>query len=147
MKKHPLLLILLLFLVYACKEESKPLPYTQVNFSIQPDSPLYPSLNTVGGFAMLTANYPSRGIIVYRLNSTTFMAYERTCPYDADACCTQDTCTRLVVQDNALLISDPCCGSEFLILDGSVSTGPSTYPLKQYAADYDGTNLHIYENR
>lgn len=105
---------------------------------------MYPELNTVGGFVTLTANYPSRGIIVYRLSTNTFMAYERSCPYDANACCTQDTCSRLVVDADALRITDPCCQSKFLIIDGSVSKGPATYPLKQYKADYSGGTLHIY---
>ncbi len=145
-KLFSIIFSILLFIgfVYACKEDAKPLPYTNVNINIQPNSPLYPSLNTVGGFAMLTANYPSRGVIVYRLSSSQFLAYERTCPHDADACCNQDTCTRLVVESSGLEVIDPCCGSKFLIIDGSVASGPSNYPLKQYAADYDGDILHIY---
>ncbi len=146
MKLSSITLSILLFigLVYACKEDAQPLPYTHVNINIRPDSPLYPSLNTVGGFAMLTANYPSRGVIVYRLSNNEFLAFERTCPHDADACCNQDTCTRLIVENNGLEVSDPCCSSKFLIIDGTVASGPSKYPLKQYVADYNGDILHIY---
>ncbi|MCD6179957.1 MAG: hypothetical protein J7K39_08635 [Bacteroidales bacterium] len=137
-------LVLSLFLVDCQKDAYTPLPYVEVNIQIFPNSTQYLDLNAVGGFIYLTANYPSRGIIVYRVGAADFVAFERTCPHDPDECCTGNVCSRLVVEDNRLYISDPCCGSVYLILDGSNVSGPSQYPLKQYHTSYDGTVLRIF---
>jgi len=128
-----------------CKKENEdPLPYAYVNIRIEPNSTLYINLNTVGGYEYLTANSPSRGIIVYRISTVDFVAFERTCPNDPDACCSEEGCSRLYVDDGGLIIKDDCCGSTYLILDGSNVEGPSVKPLKQYNTSFDGKTLHIY---
>jgi len=136
---------ILLFLVTCQKEAYTPLPHVEVNIQIFPNSTQFLDLNAVGGFVYLTANYPSRGVIVYRISPNDFIAFERTCPHDPDACCTDNECSRLVVDDSRLTISDSCCGSVYLILDGSNISGPSEYPLKQYYTSYDGTTLRIFD--
>lgn len=136
---------IVLFFTSCQKDAYTPLPFVEVNIQIFPNSTQYYELNSLGGFVYLTANFPSRGIIVYRLNQTDFMAFERTCPHDPDACCEGTECARLVVDENRLFISDPCCGSVYLILDGSNESGPSQYNLKQYHTSYDGYTLHIFD--
>jgi hypothetical protein len=140
------LLILLMLALFTshCKKENGPLPFAVVNISIEPNSTQFINLNAVGGHEYITANPPSRGIIVYRLSVNDFMAFERTCPYDPDGCCTTSSCTRLVVEDDGIIVTDSCCGSTYLILDGSNVTGPSVTPLKQYNTTYNGKTLHIY---
>ena len=138
-------LFLILMLTGCQKEAYTPLPFVEVNIQIFPNSTQYFNLNSIGGFEYLTANSPSRGIIVYRINQEEFVAFERTCPHDPDACCTEAGCARLVVEENSFMISDSCCGSLYLILDGSNISGPSQYPLKQYHTSYDGTTLHIFD--
>ena len=144
--KTPLLVLLLLvfFLSNQCEKEDDPLPYAVVNITIEPNSTQYINLNTSGGHEYLTANYPSRGIVVYRINLTDFVAFERTCPHDPDACCTTEGCSRIVVESDGIILSDDCCGSTYLILDGSNVAGPSVKPLKQYRTSFDGRYLHIY---
>jgi nitrite reductase/ring-hydroxylating ferredoxin subunit len=127
-----------------CQKEDDPLPFAVVNIRIEPNSTLYINLNTVGGHEYITANSPSRGIIVYRISVNDFVAFERTCPHDPDACCTETSCSRLVVEDDGIIITDPCCESTYLILDGSNVAGVSVKPLKQYNTSYDGKILHIY---
>lgn len=143
--KTALITLLFISLVACQKDTYTPLPFVEVNIQLFPNSTQYLDLNAVGGFVYLTANYPSRGIIVYRLGTTDFVAFERTCPHDPDACCEGDQCSRLVVQESRLTIIDPCCESTYLILDGSNISGPSQYPLKQYHTSYDGTTLRIYD--
>jgi len=127
------------------KDKQDPLPYAIVNIRIEPNSTIYINLNTVGGYEYLTAEYPSRGIIVYRISTTDFVAFERTCPFDPDACCDDENgCSRLYVDESGLIIKDDCCGSTYLILDGSNVEGPSVRPLKQYNTSFDGKTLHIY---
>ena len=137
---------MVLFLVTCQKEAYTPLPHVDVNIQIFPNSIQYLSLNSIGGYEYLTANPPSRGIIVYRIDQSSFVAFERTCPYDPEGCCEGTQCSRLVVDDESpFLISDPCCGSLYLILDGSNVSGPSQYPLKQYHTSFDGISLRIYD--
>ncbi len=144
-KKAVFSLLLIFFLTGCQKDAYTPLPFVEVNIQIFPDSLQYLELNSAGGFVYLTANYPSRGILVYRLNQTEFIAFERTCPYDPDGCCEGNQCSRLVMDDSRMTVSDACCGSVYLILDGSNVSGPSHYPLKQYHTSYDGNSLRIYD--
>ena len=44
--------------------------------------------------------------------------------------------------DNITLV-DTCCGSKFIVVDGSVINGPAGLPLQRYQTYYDGTTLHI----
>lgn len=138
-------LFLIFFLAGCQKEAYTPLPFVEVNIQIFPNSPQYFNLNSNGGFEYLLANPPSRGIIVYRTLPNEFIAFERTCPHDPDACCSGSECARLVVDESRLTISDSCCGSIYLILDGSNISGPSQYRLKQYHTSYDGTTLRIFD--
>ncbi len=115
-----------------------------VNINIDPNSTQFINLNVVGGYEYITANPPSRGIIVYRTSVNDFKAFERTCPHDPDACCDENSCSRIVVEEDGLLMKDDCCGSTYLILDGSNVAGPSVERLRQYRTSYNGETLHIY---
>lgn len=137
-------LILFAILATQCVKEDDPLPFAVVNIRIEPNSTQYINLNTVGGHEYLTANFPSRGVLVYRIGVSEFVAFERTCPHDPDACCDETGCSRLTVEDDGIIIKDACCESTYLILDGSNVAGPSVKPLKQYFTSYDGKTLHIY---
>jgi len=141
----PLLgLLFAALLITQCKKEDAPLPFAVVNIRIEPNSTQFINLNTVGGHEYLTANPPSRGVIVYRISVDEFVAFERTCPHDPDACCDENSCSRLNVEEDGIIIKDACCESTYLILDGSNVSGPSVKPLKQYFTSYNGKILHIY---
>lgn len=139
------LLFLFAFITTQChKSKQPPLPFAVVNITIEPNSTQFINLNTVGGHEYLTADHPSRGVLVFRVDENTFKAYERTCPHDPNACC-DEGCSRLYVPDNEVfLIKDDCCGSIYSILDGSNISGPSVYPLKEFFTSYNGKTLHIY---
>jgi nitrite reductase/ring-hydroxylating ferredoxin subunit len=119
-------------------------PDTYIDIFIQPNTLDYiPD----GGFVYVTANPPSRGIIVYRPFHEQFMVYERICPYDPYACCNPENaydCSALLVETSGIIAVDTCCGSRYLLTDGSVIEGPSVCPLYQYRAEYDGIYLHIF---
>jgi hypothetical protein len=46
------------------------------------------------------------------------------------------------MSDNAT-IKDTICNSVFSIIDGTLQSGPSQFPLYQYGAYYDGTMVKI----
>ncbi|UYZ62515.1 Rieske (2Fe-2S) protein [Hymenobacter weizhouensis] len=77
-----------------------------------------------------------RGIIVVRQNASSFLAFERNCPYQP-----LDTCARIKI-DPFLRLYDPCCQSQFS-LQGQVQAGPATRPLRQYNTSLSGNLLTI----
>jgi nitrite reductase/ring-hydroxylating ferredoxin subunit len=137
-KFSPLLLFIFLFLTMTtCKKDKDEIPSVSVNILIDPNSTQYLPLNSTGGYVYLTGGV--KGIIVYRLSMNEFMAYERDCPYQPS-----NSCAQVEVEPSGLTLVDSCCGSKFIITDGSVINGPANRSLKYYNNTYDGNMLHIY---
>ena len=121
------------------------IPVTQQNQNTKPNTKNYTVDLSLPQFAALNApnnyvyipNVGVRGLIVYRASWAQFNAYDRSCPYQ-----TATSCAPIVVI-NAFTCSDTCknCGSQFNLTTGSVSKGPSNYPLTAYQTTFDGTSL------
>ena len=77
-----------------------------------------------------------RGIVVVRQNASSYLAFERTCPYQP-----QDTCSRVKVEP-FLRLYDPCCKSQFSFT-GQPESGPATLPLRRYSTALSGNILTI----
>jgi hypothetical protein len=136
-----------LFLISCNGNDDPPIDIGYVNFYIYPNSTQYLPLNSVGGYAYVTANEPSRGIIIYRATLDEFKAFERTPTYKPDSCCITEPvlkCTRLIVDESALFADDTCSGSRYFLLDGSVVQGPASYPMVQYNTRFDGEVLYVF---
>jgi nitrite reductase/ring-hydroxylating ferredoxin subunit len=125
-------------LVTSCKKDQVGgVPPTAVDISININLPAYADLAVPGGWLYLTGG--SQGIIVYRVNNDEFVAMDRHCPYQPQNGC------KVVVDDTQVIARDTaCCGSAYLIIDGSVSQGPSSFGLKRYNTLFNGTTLRIY---
>ncbi|MBN1198908.1 MAG: hypothetical protein JXA23_06130 [Bacteroidales bacterium] len=133
-------LIIISVLVFAsCKKENEQpvIPEVYVNFSINPNSTEYLELTHPGGFVTVTGGY--RGIILYRIMTDEFLAYERTCPWDP-----WEEGARIELDVTGTIAKCPVCGSQYIITDGSPISGPSVYLLKQYHTLYDGNLLYVY---
>ena len=136
--KYLFFFFLSISLLISCKGyKHETIPNVSVNFTIYPDDVTYMRLNYIGGYEYFTVGVA--GIIVYRVDMSNFMAYDRACPYDW-----QENDAWLEVEESGLTIIDKHCGSRFNILDGSVISGPSPYRLKYYKTAYDGKKLRIY---
>lgn len=149
MKKYLIFWIILTtaFMLDGCKkEEQNPnIPNVFINITIDPNSTIYQELNTAGGWLYLTSTSPSRGIIVYRIDQTQFVAYDRMPPNDPDKCCDDDgNCSRLVVGDYYPFAKDECNNISYLLLNGSIFEGEGKYPLIQYNTSYNGQLLRIF---
>jgi len=132
-----LILLLCIFLLNSCKEDEN-IPYVPVNISIDVYDALYGDISVVGGYMYITGGY--KGIIIYRKSQEEFVTIERACPYKPLL-----DCERLAVDDSTLLfVKDDCCGSRFLITDGSIINGPATKPAKLHNNNFDGRYLYIY---
>ncbi len=133
------LIIVCCFLLAASCRKARPggVPLTNVNISINVNNPSYADIAVTGGWLYLSGG--SQGIIVYRSSPDDFVAMDRHCPYQTAELC------RVIVDDSNIIARDTaCCQSAFLILDGSVSEGPSALPLQRYNTSFNGTTLRIY---
>jgi nitrite reductase/ring-hydroxylating ferredoxin subunit len=111
------------------------IPTVYVNFELYPNS-----INPIPVSTWIYVNDQGyRGIIVYRYDQNTFLAYERTCPYDPEK-----ECAVVEADESSITAVDSCCMSRFLLTDGSPFAGPATLPLKQYQTVYDGMVLRVY---
>lgn len=133
-------IILFVFISSCGKNENQ-----QQNQGLIPNVPvdIWLQPNTIDYMPAGTWRYENdqgyRGIIIYRLDQATFMAYERTCPFDPN-----EECARVDVDPSSFTLIDSCCMSRYNIIDGSPVSGPSPYALKQYFTEYDGNWLRVY---
>lgn len=124
-------------LFVSCKKDEETIPNVSVNIVISTTDPSYNDLNAVGGWIYLTGG--SRGIIIYRYSIDEFMAFDRHCTYEPT-----ESCAVVEVDLSGIIAEDLCCGSQFLLTDGSVIDGPASVPLKFYQTTFDGNNLYVY---
>lgn len=134
--KIRIIYILLLFLFLQCDDEHQRIPYVYVNIQKTIDDPELNSLLIPGNYVYLTGGV--NGIILYRLNSDEFLAWERTCAYEPNKNC------RVEVDNTNIYCECPCCESSYLILDGTPNQGPTEYPLKSYQTSFDGFYIRIF---
>jgi hypothetical protein len=140
LKKWASVFFLAIPLLFSCKKNSSAtitgVPNVAVNFSVDITNPLYANLSAVGGWVYVTGGYD--GIIVYRQSTTTFLAFDRGCPYD----CESNSKSIVAVQSNNIFATCPVCGTQYAVNSGTVSNkGPGTLALKQYNATFDGSNI------
>ena len=113
-----------------------------VNYTILSNSAIFFPLNTIGGSTYVPYIDPStgiKGIIIYRISQTQFIAFERSCTYDG---C--DNLKSMVwSQTGSTTCKDSICGSIFNLLDGTVQKGPANIPLYQYHINWNGSQLNI----
>ena len=127
-------LLVCIVLCLSCKnDEEAPIAY--VNFTIDPNSPMYSNLNTVGGYEYLVGGY--RGVVVFRYSWDEFLAYERACPKDNETAVIVDSTSSVILQC-------PKCGTKFIYTDGTPIEGPAKSALRSYSTHYDGSTLHVY---
>ena len=133
------LLLLSLVVVSSCNKNKNRVPYVPIDLYLNITLPSYTNLNVIGGWVYVSGG--SKGLIVYRQTSETFMIYDRHCTYDINAACAPAS-----VDSTNLSISCDCDGSQYQLYDGAVINGPATYSLQQYQSIYDGlaNTLHIY---
>jgi len=124
--------------------DAEPLiPYAPVNLSINVTNQQYAALRVDNGAITLPVKGPAgdggvKGVIVVRQNASTFLAFERNCPYRP-----YDACALVSLDRNSrLFMRDSCCNSQF-DLKGQITGGPTPRPLKQYSTSLQGSLLNI----
>lgn len=134
-----------LFLSSGCEKYAQnPIPDVFVNFTINilydgefiqlqaQNNSMVITNNTIG---VLALGYDNNGVIVYNAGGE-FYAFDRTCPFDYPKSIVVDA------DPNSGLATCPECGSIFVFPSRGAPTtsGPSTFPLKEYKAFYNPNN-------
>jgi len=128
--------------VAACSPDlfDEPIPYVPFpDIVLSLGLPENAALQTNGGFRVLTsAQGGVQGIIVYRVSSTQFIAYERNCSFTPN-----EACVTVEAHSSGLFMIDPCCNSTFDFATGNPTGGPAWRPLRQYETFFSGGQLTI----
>jgi len=120
-------------------DESSNVPNVSVNITININTSTYNALTKIGGVVNISGGY--RGILLYRVNSGTIVAFDRTCTYDIS-----DVNGIVQSQTNGTAICLEC-GSTYNLVNGNVYSGPTTIGLKSYNASFNtGTGILTVTN-
>ena len=125
-------------LILSCNDDNKNgnIPLVEVYFEINLNDPDYIKLKNIGGWEYI--NGGSRGIILYRVSNEQIKAYDRHCTFQPSS-----TCALVSVDASNISASDICCGSSFLLNNGSVTRPPATFPLIEYNTSINGYSLTV----
>jgi len=136
--KNWLYIITIPLLLFGCsKNEEQNIPLVRVDVTIYTNNPSFNAISVPGTWTYI--NGGSRGIIIYRVSNDEFRAYDRHCTYDSG-----NSCALVSVDNTNITGIDECCGSTFILTDGTVTKGPASLSLKQYQTSFDGAVLRIY---
>jgi len=136
MTRYLLCILVLLFTLTNCRDKNRDrVPDVPVNIAININQPDFFNLTVPQGWVYITGG--SRGIIVYRKSESEFVALERHSPYQPE-----DNCA-VTVDEDGVFVTDPCSDSKWLIMDGTISQGPTSFPLVTYSTSYSNPILYI----
>ncbi len=136
MTRFGIALLTLFIVTSGCRDRNtNRVPDVPVNIAINIYQPDFFNLTVPSGWVYITGG--SRGIIVYRKSTTEFIALERHSPFQA-----QDNCAVVVNEDN-VIVSDPCSDSQWLITDGTIVQGPTAFALETYQTSFSDPILYI----
>jgi hypothetical protein len=76
-------------------------------------------------------------MIIYRQNATSYLVFERHCPYQ-----TASACGQVNVDGSGLFMRDSCCTSVF-DFEGRPTGGPAFSQMLRYRATLTGNLLSI----
>ncbi len=117
----------LFFLQHAVNAQNSFPPVT-INLSY----PQYQSLKLDGGYQYIN-DAGMQGVVLYRLNETTYIAFERKCSIDDDA--------PVSVDGSSLFMKG--CNATYSFSDGYPTSGQTTRPLLKYRTSLTGQTLVI----
>ena len=129
-----------ILLLMGCQPDlsDDPIPFIAFNeIVINLSFPEFARLRNDGGYAEIGSG-GIRGIIIYRVSSTSYNAFERNCSYHPN-----DACATVNIHSSGLYMNDPCCGSTFNFSDGNPSGGVAWRPLRRYRTQVNNFTLSI----
>jgi hypothetical protein len=136
MKKVLIICIVTSLVGVSCRRNEDQIPNIAVDIYLNINEPSNFNLSVVGGADTYTGG--SNGIIVYRNSLSEFSAYDRHVPYNIEEYC------QLQILDDGLILEDPCSGSQWIIVDGSLAQGPAVLSLQGYNTTFVDPLIHIW---
>ena len=109
-----------------------PFPDTTLNLSF----PEYQKLAFDGGYKLI-GTLGVRGVILYRNNSSTYLAFEVNCSYHPN-----EASANVSVHTSGLYMTCTGCGSNFSFT-GQPTGGVAWRPLRKYRTELSGSNLTV----
>lgn len=85
----------------------------------------------------VTYNYGVKGIVVYNINGSQFVAFELSDPNHPPSSCSAMTV-------DGILASCGCDENVYNIITGELSEGEGQYTMKPYRVERSGNTLEIY---
>ncbi|MFD1873856.1 hypothetical protein [Hymenobacter bucti] len=137
------LLLPLALLLAACGSATTTQTIPSISFSTQLNitNQQYQALRFDNGVVALPASGLNgggvKGLLVVRQNASTYLAFDRNCPYQP-----YDACSTVSLDRSRLFFRDSCCNSQF-DFRGNVTGGPAQRPLRQYSTSLSGNLLTI----
>lgn len=138
------LLLSLALLLGACNSATTTQTIPSISFSTQLNitNQQYQALRFDNGVVTLPATGLNgggvKGLLIVRKDASTFLAFDRNCPYQP-----YDACSTVSLDRNSrLYFRDSCCTSQF-DFRGNVTGGPAQRSLRQYATNLNGSILTI----
>lgn len=132
--------LILALILMGCSSDltDDPIPIIPfADFVVNLSAPEYQPLVVNGGYKEI-GSIGVRGVILYRQDAATYLAFERNCSYHPN-----DACATVNVHSSNLFMVDPCCNSSFSFTDGSPTGGIAWRPLRRYETSLVGNTLTI----
>ena len=123
-----LLALIVLIIISSRTNAQNSFPPVTINLSY----PQYQSLKLDGGYLYIN-DAGMQGVVLYRVNETTYIAFERKCSIDDDA--------PVSVDGSGLFLKG--CNATYSFSDGYPTSGQTTRPLLKYRTSLTGQTLVI----
>ena len=126
---------MLLFAISACGKQGNVVPNVAVNFQLQLNDPKYSPLRSVGSAVAVDGHGVAGVIVANTVNG--YVAYDRCSAYEPEKRCA------VTIDDNKLLVTDPCSGAKWLLQDGTPNKAPAVRSLKAYNVYIDASRNYL----
>lgn len=134
--------LLLFILMTACSgsddsiRNNPNLPDLNFRFQINLNLPEYNDLQFPGNsFATYTQGI--KGVVIYNINNSQFVAFELSDPNHPPS-----NCSAMTV--NGVIASCSCDSNEYNVITGQITEGDSQYTMKPYRVQRSGNVLEVY---
>ena len=127
--------LVMLFAMPSCGKQGNVVPNVAVNFQLQLNDPKYSPLRSVGSAVIIDDRGVAGVIVANTVNG--YVAYDRCSAYEPEKRCA------VTLDDNKLLVTDPCSGSKWLLQDGTPNKAPAIRSLKAYIVYIDASRNYL----
>lgn len=112
------------------------LPNVNFRFQLNLSFPEYNDLQFPGN-SYATYNHGVKGVVIYNINNSQFVAFELSDPNHPPSSCSGMTV-------NGVIASCGCDDNEYNVITGELSEGSGEYTMKPYRVQRSGNILEVY---